>query len=87
MSSCSHSTQEGGELYFSDMYASKVIPDHMKTDPRLWGKITLYCGLKIQCKRHKYRTPASITLNMPLVGSFCVGAQVKEWAALCSGRI
>ncbi|KAM8768883.1 arsenite methyltransferase [Acanthopagrus schlegelii] len=30
--------KEGGELYFSDMYASKVIPDHMKTDPRLWGE-------------------------------------------------
>ena len=37
-----HSTQEGGELYFSDMYASKVVPDHMKEDPVLWGKITLH---------------------------------------------
>ncbi|XP_070827368.1 arsenite methyltransferase-like [Chaetodon trifascialis] len=30
--------KEGGELYFSDMYASKVIPDHMKKDPLLWGE-------------------------------------------------
>uniref|UniRef100_A0A3Q3WEL2 Arsenite methyltransferase n=1 Tax=Mola mola TaxID=94237 RepID=A0A3Q3WEL2_MOLML len=30
--------KEGGELYFSDMYASKVIPDHMKQDPVLWGE-------------------------------------------------
>lgn len=36
-----HATQEGGELYFSDMYASKVVPDHMKEDTVLWGKITL----------------------------------------------
>ncbi|KAF7668860.1 hypothetical protein LDENG_00282820 [Lucifuga dentata] len=30
--------KEGGELYFSDMYASKVIPDHMKQDSLLWGE-------------------------------------------------
>ncbi|XP_061576287.1 arsenite methyltransferase [Cololabis saira] len=30
--------KEGGELYFSDMYASSVIPDHMKQDPVLWGE-------------------------------------------------
>ncbi|XP_076027480.1 arsenite methyltransferase [Genypterus blacodes] len=30
--------KEGGELYFSDMYASKVIPDHMKSDAALWGE-------------------------------------------------
>ncbi|XP_072248631.1 arsenite methyltransferase [Leuresthes tenuis] len=30
--------KEGGELYFSDMYASCVIPDHMKQDPVLWGE-------------------------------------------------
>ncbi|XP_040901681.1 arsenite methyltransferase [Toxotes jaculatrix] len=30
--------KEGGELYFSDMYASKVIPDHMKQDAVLWGE-------------------------------------------------
>lgn len=35
-----HFTQEGGELYFSDMYASKVVPDHMRDDPVLWGKTT-----------------------------------------------
>lgn len=34
----SHFTQEGGELYYSDMYASKVVPDHMKQDAVLWGK-------------------------------------------------
>ncbi|XP_004075738.1 arsenite methyltransferase-like [Oryzias latipes] len=28
----------GGELYFSDMYASSVIPDHMREDPLLWGE-------------------------------------------------
>ncbi|RVE64760.1 hypothetical protein OJAV_G00129210 [Oryzias javanicus] len=28
----------GGELYFSDMYASCTIPDHMKQDPVLWGE-------------------------------------------------
>uniref|UniRef100_A0A3Q4MQR5 Arsenite methyltransferase n=1 Tax=Neolamprologus brichardi TaxID=32507 RepID=A0A3Q4MQR5_NEOBR len=28
---------EGGELYFSDMFASKIIPDHMKQDAVLWG--------------------------------------------------
>ncbi|XP_062275379.1 arsenite methyltransferase isoform X1 [Scomber scombrus] len=30
--------KEGGELYYSDMYASKVVPDHMKKDPVLWGE-------------------------------------------------
>lgn len=30
--------KEGGELYFSDLYASKVVPDHMKQDPVLWGE-------------------------------------------------
>ncbi|XP_031153181.1 arsenite methyltransferase [Sander lucioperca] len=30
--------KEGGELYFSDMYASKVVPDHMKEDTVLWGE-------------------------------------------------
>ncbi|XP_026222926.1 arsenite methyltransferase [Anabas testudineus] len=30
--------KEGGELYFSDMYASEVVPDHMKQDPVLWGE-------------------------------------------------
>ncbi|XP_047449905.1 arsenite methyltransferase isoform X2 [Mugil cephalus] len=30
--------KEGGELYFSDMYASSVIPDHLKQDPVLWGE-------------------------------------------------
>lgn len=39
---CSNFTQEGGELYYSDMYASEVIPDHMRQDPVLWGK-TQHC--------------------------------------------
>ncbi|KAF7219012.1 arsenite methyltransferase [Nothobranchius furzeri] len=30
--------KEGGELYFSDMFASRVIPEHMKQDPVLWGE-------------------------------------------------
>ncbi|KAG7479746.1 hypothetical protein JOB18_034070 [Solea senegalensis] len=30
--------KEGGEMYFSDMYASAVIPDHMKQDEVLWGE-------------------------------------------------
>uniref|UniRef100_UPI003AAB5A17 arsenite methyltransferase n=1 Tax=Centroberyx gerrardi TaxID=166262 RepID=UPI003AAB5A17 len=30
--------KEGGELYFSDMYASKVVPDHLKQDAVLWGE-------------------------------------------------
>ncbi|XP_072318806.1 arsenite methyltransferase [Eucyclogobius newberryi] len=30
--------KEGGELYFSDMYASKPVPDHMTQDPVLWGE-------------------------------------------------
>ncbi|XP_060928868.1 arsenite methyltransferase isoform X1 [Limanda limanda] len=30
--------KEGGELYFSDMYASKVVPQHMKHDAVLWGE-------------------------------------------------
>lgn len=30
--------KEGGEMYFSDMYASKVVPDHLKQDPILWGE-------------------------------------------------
>lgn len=30
--------KEGGEMYFSDMYASQVVPDHMKQDPVLWGE-------------------------------------------------
>ncbi|XP_053503404.1 arsenite methyltransferase [Ictalurus furcatus] len=28
----------GGELYFSDMYASEVVPDSFKLDPVLWGE-------------------------------------------------
>uniref|UniRef100_A0AAR2IJK2 Arsenite methyltransferase n=1 Tax=Pygocentrus nattereri TaxID=42514 RepID=A0AAR2IJK2_PYGNA len=30
--------KEGGELYFSDMYASNVVPDSFKDDPVLWGE-------------------------------------------------
>lgn len=30
--------KEGGEMYFSDMYASKPVPDHMKQDSVLWGE-------------------------------------------------
>ncbi|XP_072547653.1 arsenite methyltransferase [Salminus brasiliensis] len=30
--------KEGGELYFSDMYASKVVPDAFKEDAVLWGE-------------------------------------------------
>ncbi|CAN9511611.1 unnamed protein product [Ophioblennius macclurei] len=30
--------KDGGELYYSDLYASKVVPDHMKQDPVLWGE-------------------------------------------------
>ncbi|XP_029965090.1 arsenite methyltransferase [Salarias fasciatus] len=30
--------KDGGELYYSDLYASQVIPDHMKQDPVLWGE-------------------------------------------------
>ncbi|XP_056139940.1 arsenite methyltransferase [Lampris incognitus] len=30
--------KEGGEVYLSDMYASKVIPDRFKQDPILWGE-------------------------------------------------
>lgn len=30
--------KEGGELYFSDIDASQVIPDQMKQDPVLWGE-------------------------------------------------
>ncbi|XP_034556816.1 arsenite methyltransferase [Notolabrus celidotus] len=30
--------KDGGELYFSDMYASKVLPDHMKQDAVLWSE-------------------------------------------------
>ncbi|KAK7171943.1 hypothetical protein R3I93_004290 [Phoxinus phoxinus] len=30
--------KEGGELYYSDIYASKVVPDSFKEDPVLWGE-------------------------------------------------
>lgn len=30
--------KDGGEFYFSDMYASSVVPDDMKQDPVLWGE-------------------------------------------------
>ncbi|KAK6295884.1 hypothetical protein J4Q44_G00335970 [Coregonus suidteri] len=30
--------KEGGELYFSDMYASNVVHDHLKEDPVMWGE-------------------------------------------------
>uniref|UniRef100_A0A3B3SA79 Arsenite methyltransferase n=1 Tax=Paramormyrops kingsleyae TaxID=1676925 RepID=A0A3B3SA79_9TELE len=30
--------KEGGEFYFSDMYSSEVIPEHLKQDPVLWGE-------------------------------------------------
>lgn len=30
--------KEGGEMYFSDMYASKVVSDDMKKDPILWAE-------------------------------------------------
>lgn len=30
--------KDGGEMYFSDMYASKVVPDHLRKDPVLWGE-------------------------------------------------
>lgn len=30
--------KEGGELYYSDMYANQVVPDSFKEDPVLWGE-------------------------------------------------
>ncbi|XP_029111306.1 arsenite methyltransferase [Scleropages formosus] len=30
--------KDGGEFFFSDMYASKVIPENLKEDPVLWGE-------------------------------------------------
>uniref|UniRef100_W5JXL7 Arsenite methyltransferase n=1 Tax=Astyanax mexicanus TaxID=7994 RepID=W5JXL7_ASTMX len=30
--------KEGGELYFSDMYANKVVPDSFREDAVLWGE-------------------------------------------------
>ncbi|XP_048837348.1 arsenite methyltransferase [Brienomyrus brachyistius] len=30
--------KEGGEFYFSDMYSSEVVPEHLKQDPVLWGE-------------------------------------------------
>lgn len=30
--------KDGGELFYSDMYASEVVPDHMKQDAVLWGE-------------------------------------------------
>ncbi|XP_013993541.1 arsenite methyltransferase [Salmo salar] len=30
--------KEGGELYFSDIYSSKAVPEHLKQDPVLWGE-------------------------------------------------
>ncbi|XP_063061229.1 arsenite methyltransferase [Engraulis encrasicolus] len=30
--------KEGGELYFSDLYASEVVPESFKEDPVLWGE-------------------------------------------------
>ncbi|XP_061073310.1 arsenite methyltransferase [Conger conger] len=30
--------KDGGEFYFSDMYANKVVPEHLKEDPVLWGE-------------------------------------------------
>ncbi|KAJ8414631.1 hypothetical protein AAFF_G00038330 [Aldrovandia affinis] len=30
--------KEGGEFYFSDMYASEVVPEHLKQDPVMWGE-------------------------------------------------
>ena len=29
--------QNGGELYFSDMYADRMVPAHFKNDKILWG--------------------------------------------------
>ena len=31
--------QDGGEMYFSDMYADRPIPDQIRKDPVLWGEI------------------------------------------------
>jgi hypothetical protein len=30
--------QEGGELYFSDIYADKAIPEDAKKDKEAWGE-------------------------------------------------
>ncbi|XP_028856904.1 arsenite methyltransferase [Denticeps clupeoides] len=30
--------KEGGEMYFSDMYSSRVVPETFKDDPVLWGE-------------------------------------------------
>lgn len=35
--------QHGGELYFSDVYASLELPEEIRTHKILWGRCALFC--------------------------------------------
>ena len=45
--------QPGGELYFSDMYTNKPVPDDMKNDKVLWGMhCDFFCFAKSLLQLH-----------------------------------
>ncbi|WP_299982457.1 methyltransferase domain-containing protein [uncultured Pseudoteredinibacter sp.] len=35
---CHHLLKEGGEMYFSDVYSDRRVPDTLRTDPELYGE-------------------------------------------------
>ena len=38
LKSCFNLLKPGGEMYFSDVYASRRVPDRLRADPVLWGE-------------------------------------------------
>jgi SAM-dependent methyltransferase len=70
----------GGELYFSDVYADRRVPEHLRTDPVLHGEClggALYWGDFIdQAKRAGFRDPRLVTSRPLGIGDPAVAAKL-----------
>ncbi|MCL4672370.1 MAG: methyltransferase domain-containing protein [Sphingomonadaceae bacterium] len=70
----------GGELYFSDVYADRRVPAHLRTDPVLHGEClggALYWGDFIdQAKRAGFRDPRLVTSRPLGIGDAAVAAKL-----------
>ena len=70
----------GGELYFSDVYADRRVPEHLRTDPVLHGEClggALYWGDFIdQSKRAGFRDPRLVTSRTLGIGDDAVAEKL-----------
>lgn len=70
----------GGELYFSDVYADRRVPAHLRSDPVLHGEClggALYWGDFIdQAKRAGFRDPRLVTSRLLGIGDAAVAAKL-----------